>query len=217
MPDVNGRRAYSSPLRRTQAEVTRAAVVRAAHELFTSRGYGATTVDQVAERAGVSKPTVFHAVGNKQALLRAVRDLAIAGDDRPVPVARRPAAAAIRAEPDQRKAVERLARHLTEVASRYGVVYEQLRVAAASGEPELRALWETEEGERLEGARAWVGVIGAKGTGPADSGTATDALWFLMAPDTYNRLVGQRGWSGARYRRWLAREIGCLFGLHPQG
>jgi hypothetical protein len=65
----------------------------------------------------VSKPTVFSVVGNKQLVLRAVRDVAIAGDDEPVPVARRPTAERIRAEPGQRRAMELLAQHLTSVVS----------------------------------------------------------------------------------------------------
>ena len=84
MGDVNqGRRGYTSALRERQAAATRQAVLEAARELFLSQGYGATTIDQVAARAQVSKPTVFTAVGNKQAMLAAVRDVALAGDDRP--------------------------------------------------------------------------------------------------------------------------------------
>src|SRR5919206_2770648 len=149
---VNTRRTYSSPLRRSQAEATRRAVLEAARDLFVTQGYGATTVDQIAERAGVSRPTVFRAVGNKQEVLRRVRDVAIAGDDEPVPIAERPIMETIRHEPDHRAAIDLLAAHLTGVASRYAPIYEVLRAAAASGEPELRELWDTEEAQRLTGA-----------------------------------------------------------------
>jgi AcrR family transcriptional regulator len=67
-------------------------VLAAAHELFVEQGYGATTVDQIAARAGVSKPTVFTAVGGKQTVLSAVRDVALAGDDEQIAVSDRPAA-----------------------------------------------------------------------------------------------------------------------------
>src|SRR6478752_4263431 len=105
MDEVNPPRRYSSPLREQQAATTRLAVLDAARALFVERGYGATTIEQVAATAGVSKPTVFTAVGNKQALLRAVRDVAIAGDDDQVPITGRPAAAAIGDEPDQGLAI----------------------------------------------------------------------------------------------------------------
>ena len=34
------------------------------------QGYVATTIEQIAKRCGVSKPTVFAAVGSKRTLLR---------------------------------------------------------------------------------------------------------------------------------------------------
>src|SRR5271166_6552404 len=84
MPDVNqAHRTYTSTLRERQAAATRQAVLDAARDLFLAQGYGATTIDQIAARAQVSKPTVFTAVGNKQALLAAVRAVALAGEDLP--------------------------------------------------------------------------------------------------------------------------------------
>jgi len=210
--EVNARRSYSSPLRERQASVTRRAVLEAARELFIAQGYGATTIEQIAQRAGVSKPTVFSAVGNKQMVLRAVRDIAIAGDDAPVPVARRPLTDRIRAEQDQRRAVQLLAQHLTGVASRYAQVNEVLHAAADGAEEDLRELWETEEGQRLTGARFWVEVLTSKG--PLRPGVhhddAVDVMWLLMSPDNYYRLVHRRQWTTRKYQRWLAASIAQL-------
>jgi AcrR family transcriptional regulator len=194
-------------------------VLQAARELFIAQGYGATTIDQIARRAGVSKPTVFSAVGNKPQLLRAVRDVAIAGDDEPVPVARRPAVDRIRAEPDLRRAVALLARHLTGVASRYAQLHEVLHAAADSGEDDLRDLWQLEEDQRLTGARLWVETLTSKGPlrPGLDPGTAADVLWLLMSPDTYYRLVHRRRWTTRRYQRWLAGSIArLLFASVPE-
>jgi AcrR family transcriptional regulator len=209
VPAVNARRQYSSPLRDRQASATRRAVLGAARELFIAQGYGATTVEQIAQRAGVSKPTVFSAVGNKQMVLRAVRDVAIAGDDEPVPVAKRPAANRIRGEPDQRRAVELLAQHLTGVAGRYAEINEVLHAAADSGEDDLRELWKLEEDQRLTGARLWVEVLTGKGPlrPGLDIGTAVDVMWLLMSPDNYYRLVHRRRWTTQKYQRWLAASI----------
>jgi AcrR family transcriptional regulator len=218
MPQVNARRPYSSPLRDRQANATRRAVLAAARELFIAQGYGATTVEQIAQRAGVSKPTVFTAVGNKQMVLRAVRDMAIAGDDEPVPVAKRPAAERIRAEPGQRRAVELLAQHLTGVASRYAEINEVLHAAADGGEDDLRELWALEEDQRLTGARLWVEVLTSKGPlrPGLDNGTAADVMWLLMSPDNYYRLVHRRRWTKQQYQQWLGASITqLLFADHP--
>jgi TetR/AcrR family transcriptional regulator, regulator of autoinduction and epiphytic fitness len=205
-------RRYSSRLREQQAAATRRAVLDAAATLFRERGYGATTIEQIAARAGVSKPTVFTAVGNKQTLLSVVRDVTIAGDDDPIPVSRRPAAAGIADEPDQQRAAELIAAHLTAVAGRYAPIYEVLRGAAAAGEPELQELWRTEEHQRLIGARHWIDVLATKGRLRDDlqRDTAADIMWLLMAPDNYTRLVHGRGWPPGRYEQWLTDAIRSL-------
>jgi AcrR family transcriptional regulator len=196
-------------MRAQQAAGTRAAVLAAARELFLEQGYGATTVDQIAARAGVSKPTVFSAVGNKQTVLSAVRDVAMAGDDEKVAVSDRPAADRIRAEPDPRRTVELLAAHFTELNGRYAQIDEVLRGAAHSGEPELRELWQTSETQRLIGARMWLSNLAGKGPlrDGLDLDAATDLMWFHMAPGHLHELVHERGWTAERYRAWLAETL----------
>src|SRR3974390_1527546 len=94
---------YTSELRAAQARATRRAVVDAAARLFTERGYGATTVDAIAQAAGVSRKTVFASVGGKAQALKLAVDWAIMGDDEPVPVLERPHVRAGMAEPDARR------------------------------------------------------------------------------------------------------------------
>jgi AcrR family transcriptional regulator len=215
VPDVNtGRRGYESPLRRRQAEATRHAVLTAARELFVEQGYGATTVEQVATRAGVSKPTVFSAVGNKQTLLKVVRDVAMAGDDEPVAMKERPLGVAARDEPDQERAIQLVVASIMGVNRRYAAVDGVLRGAAASGEDGLRELWETSEQQRLAGARYWMTTLAAKAPPPPgfDLDAAIDELWLYMAPDLYARLVDGRGWSHERAEEWLLARVRGLLG-----
>jgi AcrR family transcriptional regulator len=207
--DVKTDRSYSSPLRTQQASATRRAVLEAARELFIGQGYGATTVDQIAARAGVSKPTVFTSVGNKQTVLAEVRDVAMAGDDEPIAVQERPLPQQIVAEPDQRRAVELLAQHIAALCGRYALIDDVLRGAASSGEPGLRELWDTSEAQRLTGARIWADTLSAKGRlrDRVSRDAAVDVLWLYMAPDVYYRLVHGRGWTPKRYEAWLAETL----------
>jgi AcrR family transcriptional regulator len=206
---VKEERSYSSPLREQQAAATRRAVLDAARELFVEQGYGATTVDQIAARAGVSKPTVFSAVGNKQTVLSAVRDVAMAGDDDAIAVKERPLAQEIVAEPDQRRAVGLLAELITGLCGRYALIDRVLAGAASSGEPGLRELWETSEGQRLTGARLWATALSTKGPlrEGVDHDSAVDVLWLYMSPDLYHRLVHDRGWPPGRFQAWLADTL----------
>jgi AcrR family transcriptional regulator len=209
--DVNpSRRSYRpSPLRERQAAETRGAVLAAARELFVTQGYGATTIDQIAAKAGVSKPTVFTAVGNKQAVLAAVRDVALAGDDLPVPVAERTPFQRVLAEPVPYRAVTLMADHLADLWRRYAPIREVVRGAASNGEPALRDLWELSEQQRLTAARAFVTTLAAKGPlqEKLNVDIATDITWVLISPDIYLSLVNQRGWDETAYRDWLADTL----------
>ncbi len=83
------KKSYNSPLRVEQARATRRAIVAAAARLFVERGYGPTTVDAIAETAGVSRKTVFTSVGGKAEALKLAIDWAIVGDDEPVSLQQR--------------------------------------------------------------------------------------------------------------------------------
>lgn len=73
-------RKYSSELRAAQAAATRERVVAAASGLFAERGFAATTMPEIARRAGVSTETV-QSHGPKQALLTAAINAATFGGD----------------------------------------------------------------------------------------------------------------------------------------
>jgi AcrR family transcriptional regulator len=199
------RRGYRSVLRDRQAAETREAVLTAARELFLTDGYGATTIEQIAERAGVSKPTVFSAVGNKQAVMAALRTVALRGDDEAATVAEREPWQRVLAEPDPHRAVELEVAHLTDLWSRWAELKEVLRGAASSGEPALRELWATGEEQRRIAAQRFVTALAQKG--PLRYGLtraeAIDIVWVQTAPEHYHALVVQRGWSRAGYERWL--------------
>src|SRR5437016_2610782 len=78
-------RLYRSPRREQQARATRARIIAAAARRFLACGYAGTTMRAVAADAGVALPTVELVFGTKAKLLKAVIDVAIAGDDEPVP------------------------------------------------------------------------------------------------------------------------------------
>jgi AcrR family transcriptional regulator len=58
-----------TPIRDLKAQETRARITEAALELFVSRGYAETTIDQIAEEAGVNRRTVFRHFATKEAIL----------------------------------------------------------------------------------------------------------------------------------------------------
>ena len=63
------KRAYDTRRRQAQARETQAHIAEAARELFVERGWVATSIRDVAERAGVSVQTIYNAFeGGKAAI-----------------------------------------------------------------------------------------------------------------------------------------------------
>src|SRR4051812_45099585 len=106
------KRTYRSDLRAAQAQATRRSIVGAATRLFVEDGYGPTTIDAVADAAGVSRKTVFTAVGGKLDLLKVALDWAVAGDDAPVPLSDRASMRALREQTDPVVLLNGIARSL---------------------------------------------------------------------------------------------------------
>jgi len=59
----------NAPLREQQREAKRQAVLQAAAQLFNERGFHATSLDDIAARLHVSKPTLYYYVKNKDEIL----------------------------------------------------------------------------------------------------------------------------------------------------
>jgi AcrR family transcriptional regulator len=200
---VKPRRRYDSARRREAAQQRRAAVVDAASRLFVRKGFAGTTIARIAEDARVSEETVYKAFGNKIALVRAMRDKALAGEG-PVHAERRSDRMQA-SENDPRKIVRDWGVLAMEVAPRVAPVLLLVRAGAAS-DPELARLQEEMDAARLtrmaHNARTLLkgGHLRAGVTLEA----ATDVLWTYSSPDLYELLVIRRGWPVERYGRFIA-------------
>jgi AcrR family transcriptional regulator len=199
-----GARRYSSPLRAEQARLTRRRILEAARELFLTRGYAGTTLDGVAAQAAVSPQTVYNAIGGKAALLKAVYDTTLAGDDEPIAIGDRPEFQQMLAEPDPRRILAHYAKLGRTIGSR---VFALIAMAqAAASDRDVRAFLDTIEAERTIGTRGCASLVAARS--PLRPGLtldeAADILWSLTGPDLADRLIVRRGWTWDRFEPWLA-------------
>ena len=202
------KREYRSGLRTAQAEQTRRSIVSAAARLFVDDGYGATTIDAVAESAGVSRKTVFTAVGGKVDLLKTALDWAVAGDDQPVTVADRPEVRELLAMDDPVALLTAWARVMVAVDVRVAGLFRVLEIAA-DGDVAAHLLLDEYRRQRLIGARAVVKRLGGLQalTEGMSRVEAADVAWLATDPVLYDRLVQIRGWSVGRFEIWLARTL----------
>ena len=198
------KRRYDATRRRAAAAQTRRTIVAAARGLFLERGYAATTMPAIAEAAGVALDTVYEAIGPKPALFRHLIELAISGEDEPVPAEERNYVRAIRAEPDPRRKLALYARAVGAIQPRLAPLFGVLREAARA-ESELAALWTEIAERRAANMRLLVAEVAAAGglRAGVTVDEAADFVWATNAPEFYLLLVGERGWDPERFERWL--------------
>jgi AcrR family transcriptional regulator len=206
--EVKPRRRYDSSRRQAQARVTRRAILAAARDLFLEHGYAGTRMAEVARAADVSIETVYKAFQNKSGLIKALFDVAIAGDDQPIPMLQRELVNRIREEPDPRQKLLMYGEHLSEAGMRAGSLQLLIRSAAAS-DPEVSAVWDQMVQERLTGMTEFARDLSQGGhlRPGVTLEDARDVLWTYNSVELFDLLVLQRGWAPDRYSRWIAESM----------
>lgn len=195
--------------RRTErAQETRRKIVAAAGELFLEQGYGATNLQDVANRAGVAVQTIYFVFGNKRTLLKELVDTTIAGDDEPVATMERPW---FRAALDAETAVEHLREHVRgtrQILDRVAPITTVLAAASAT-DPEIAALWSYDEDPRYTVQAAAANVLVAKpgARSGVSAAEAADLLYGVLSPELYLVFVRDRGWSPAKWETWAYETL----------
>jgi AcrR family transcriptional regulator len=197
------KRRYDATRRRQAADRTRAAILDAARTLFTERGYAATPMTAIADRAGVAVDTVYASAGRKPELARLLIETAISGTDQAIPAGQRDYVHAIQAAPDADTKIAIYAAAVAAIAPRLAPVLAIIQQAARD-EPELAALWIQIAERRAANMRLFVADLAAAAPLRLDLDEAADIVWATNATELYQLLVSQRGWSPQRYEHFLA-------------
>jgi TetR/AcrR family transcriptional regulator of autoinduction and epiphytic fitness len=200
------KRSYSSARRDAQARETRRSILDAALSLFVAHGYAATSIQTIAEEAGVAVQTVYAAFGNKRELMRQLIEATITGDDNPTPITQRAESLAVAVEPDVRRRAQLDAALSRRIVQRIAPLVRVAEEAAAS-DPELAATMEkvktARRHEMLDSATLLAGPDGLR----LDAEEAAATLYVLYSPQVADMLMRDHGWSPQRYEAWLARMI----------
>lgn len=194
--------------RADKARANRRRMRAAALALFTDRGYAATSMQAIADDAGMAVQTLYFTFRTKRVLLSEILDIAVAGDEEPVPTLERPRVRAAIADPDPVLQLRELARLAREIYERVAPVL-QVVAGAASADPEIAELWETNNTQRAIAMEALITALAAKsplGDG-VDSATAIDIALALQSPEMYQYLTSRRGWSPSRWEHWTADAL----------
>lgn len=197
-------RSYDNALRQAQSADTRRRILDVTRELIVERGYRATTVAEVARRAGVHLDTVYELVGRKPVLLRELIEQAISGGPGAVAAEEREYVKAVRAEPDPARKLAIYARAVRDIQARMAPLYLALRDASAT-EPEAEEVWRQISDRRAANMRKLAQDLDQAGGLRAGMSVekAADVIWATNSSELYVLLTVERGWSPDAYEDWL--------------
>ncbi len=197
-----------STYRQIQAQATRERIADAARRLFATDGYGATSIETIADEAGVAVRTVYAAFGAKREILSLIceRWLEEAGA--------RELAGQVLGEADP---VRRLRGAANWLRVLYSAGFDVVLIfeAATDESPETRALLRAKLAGRNEVMDAMIASLEGHLVIPVPEAQAM--FRALAAPGVYRELVEESGWSPADFERWVGDTLqrNLLDGTRP--
>ena len=202
------RRGYDTSRRRERARQQRAATLERARELFLDRGYSATTVESIADAAGVSAATIYKTYGGKVGLVRDLCVQALAGEG-PIPAEQR--SDDLRAADDPRALIEGWGALVEEVSPLVSPLLLLLRAAAAI-DPEAEVVSADLDRARLDRMAENARHLTRRGhlRPSVSEAHARDVLWLCSSPELYDLLVRQRGWSPGELGEFVVDTISAM-------
>ncbi|MER8034859.1 TetR/AcrR family transcriptional regulator [Streptomyces hydrogenans] len=205
---TDGQNAKRPDKRAERSRRTREKIVAAARDLFVAQGYGATSLQEVADRAGVAVQTVYFVFRNKRALFKDVVDTSIAGDAEPVATMDRDWFRAACAEPTAAGQLRAHVRCVREILGRVAPIMPLIAAAAAT-DPEIAAQWPAGPDPRYTVQHAAAKALTSKPDArpDVDAARAADLLYALLSPELYLIFVRDRGWSPEAWQEWACAAL----------
>jgi AcrR family transcriptional regulator len=190
---------------------TRAALLDAARALLEEHGPAALTMGATAERAGVSRRSVYLHFATRGELLVALYDHVYGAEGLDESI--RPVLDA----PDPVTALDEFAAHLCRIRPRVHAVATAIQ-RQRRDDPDLAAHWDVVARDQRRICRQLIKALHREGL-LRDSWTiasATDMLWALMSNDLMDNLTIDCGWSVTRYANHLATVMRAVFVAGPE-
>jgi AcrR family transcriptional regulator len=191
--------------RGSRTRATRRKITDAATELFVRDGYSATTLEQIAARAGVAVQTVYFHFGNKSSVLKEAVDIAAVGDDQPIPMLDRPWLEQAQAESDPYRVIALWTSYGRGVMARVGPIMKVVRDAAAV-DPVMAEQWATNEAQTASAFRVLAEQLDAMNALAVPVEEAVAILCALSGLDVYLSLAA-RGWTPQRWEQFVVDAL----------
>jgi TetR/AcrR family transcriptional regulator, regulator of autoinduction and epiphytic fitness len=197
----------SKGTRAERARQTRNRMLDSARALFIAGGYATTTMERIAQEAGVAVQTLYYTFRSKGQLLCEVVETTAAGEDRAAPVAQRLWAQQMLAATTGQRVLALAVEHGADIYARASPLWPA--VAVASADPQVEQYWQRVAADRRTGQSRMVArlaELGALRQGLHPE-RATDRVVVLFGHDVFTGMVTQAGWSVPEYKAWLLTTL----------
>jgi AcrR family transcriptional regulator len=194
--------------RRAKASATRQRIIDAAYVSFCSVGYAGTTMQSVADEAGVAKQTVYFVFHSKPELLSAVvEDYAAGAPDAP-PVADRSWHRESSSTSDSRRSLALMVDHGVDIYARVAPLAHSIRDAALT-DPAVDIMWSRISINRKQSMLDLMQLVADRGQlrPHLTVAQAADICHAVNSHETYLELVQRSGWAITDYKRWLYQNL----------
>jgi AcrR family transcriptional regulator len=205
MADTRRQAAPPKLSRRERAAQTRLRMIEAAYRLMLERGYEATTMQDVADMAGVAVQTVYYTFKTKAQLLAEAESFAMLGD-RPAQEWRDTAPAQrLRSASSADELVKTFVAMDTDIKSRLAPFVAAVGAALPS-DPDTVAGRARGREEFFKAFVARLAELGPLRAGMTP-GRALDILLAVNSLPNFIELTTHRGWTTRQWQTWLVRTI----------
>lgn len=184
------------PYRQFQALETKRRIAATARRLFALNGYASTSMESIAEEAGVAERTVYLAFGNKMAILGAIAEQW--HEQSKVLTLYKQAMN----KTDAAAALQLIA-HATRQQMETGADIVRMIQAAGAADAEIDRMHQDWGRHRIRGLTTVIRRISTRLRPELDVTTAVAIARSLTVAEVYQSLVLDMGWQPDEYERWL--------------
>lgn len=196
------KRVYSSEIRDAKASQTRSQILKAAKQLFQTKGFDRVTIGMLAKAAGVSMPTIYAVFKSKRGVLQSLIDDALPTEQFTELVD----GSMNEQSPGKRLSITaKLSRQIYDAERGLMDILRGASVLA----PEFKELEQEREQRRYERQGEYVKKLMQDKVLVKELTLqkARDILWSLTGRDMYRMLVIERDWSSDEYEKWLGKVL----------
>ena len=193
--------------RREKAAQTRRRILEMAYHLFGTSGYEATTMQMVAEAAGVAVQTVYFVFGTKARLLADVENRVVLGDAPLDPVGGQPWVAEMERETDPKRLLALFVEVSTDIVSRISPFVAAVGPALPS-DPESVAARDRGRDEFFGVVINRLAALRSLRDGLTPS-RGVDIIRAVNTVEAYADLTTRRGWTVVEWKQWLT-DLLCM-------